>query len=93
MKYHVPFTGHKFSDAVGKFWVVTKATKHSELTDIFFKTDVGGMMLQAHGGLYLEDVLLLTRSRASALRAAKKELARMKIPGAVGRRICGSYGD
>ena len=41
----------KIFDEVGKFYVVTKPTKISLLTDILFQTDIIGMFNQVRGGL------------------------------------------
>ena len=38
-------------DEIGKFWVVTNANSSSELLDVCFETNLGGLMRQALGGL------------------------------------------
>ncbi len=46
-----------FQDNIGEFFVVTKPSGQSELADIFFKSDVVGMMRQSLGGLKHKDVV------------------------------------
>jgi len=64
-------------DEVGKFWVVTRATKESTLDDILFEMDVFGMMLQAKGGLDKNDILGIFKDKKKATTLASKELAKV----------------
>jgi hypothetical protein len=67
-------------DYVGKFWVVTKPTEDSELIDILFFSDIGGMMLQAKGGLAREDIVGLypKKDKDKAEKHAKDLLEKIK---------------
>jgi len=56
----------RFKDEMGKFYVVTKPTKDSELIDILFDADVFSFALQVRGGLKKSDVLLITHDKAKA---------------------------
>ena len=44
-------------DEIGTFWVITKPTPESELTDILMETDISNMMLQSKGGLMDEGII------------------------------------
>jgi len=63
--------GFKGKDDMGKFWVVTKASKNSELGDILFDADVFDMILQARGGLAGGDIELITHDKNKAKKLAE----------------------
>ena len=63
-----------FINEVGKFWVVTKATKVSTLADIMFEIDPIGLARQFLGGLKEEEVLGIYKKKGTAKRHADQEL-------------------
>lgn len=65
-------------DELGKFYVVTRPTHHSTLNDIMFEADIPRMYLQFRGGLLLEEILGLYKSKAKAKKAAKDLIKRLK---------------
>lgn len=66
--------GEKATDDIGKFTVVTKASKDSEMADIMFESDVMGMMRQAKGGLKDSDIVMITKDKSKAEKMVKKLL-------------------
>ena len=62
------FTG---TDEVGRFWVVTKPTENSTLTDILFDADVFDMALQMLGGLKGESIVGVYKNKGKAAKIAK----------------------
>lgn len=65
-------------DEIGKFWVVTKPTKHSILIDIMFEADVPYMMNQCRGGLNESKISLLTYDKNKATKVAEQLLENRK---------------
>ena len=69
-------TNHvKYVGIPEKFWVVTKKDKESILIDIFFESDIPGMIRQAAGGLKWSDVLGIFDTEEAAKKEAKAVLA------------------
>jgi hypothetical protein len=65
-------------DEIGKFWVVTKPTKYSELVDIFFKTDLFGFVLQMKGGLKENEIVGVYKNEGKAKKEAERLLSEVK---------------
>ena len=65
----------KYDGIPERFWVVTKKTKESELIDIFFESDIPGMIRQAAGGLKWSEVLGIFATEEAAKKEAKAVLA------------------
>ena len=61
------------------FWVVTTATKDSELVDVMFRTDIKKMALQFAGGLQTHEIIGLYTEEAEALIKAKDAMANPRI--------------
>ncbi len=57
-----------------KFWVVTRPTAHSGLSDIRFQTDFAGLVLQFKGGLDPADVVGVSTEEGEASGLADKLL-------------------
>ena len=68
----------KYLDMPPKFWVVTQASKISELGDILFETDYVGLTLQMKGGLRADEIVAIARSEKGALPTAKALLRKAK---------------
>jgi len=63
--------GFKGFDGIGKFWVVTIPSEHSTLADIFFESDIFSMHLQFLGGLKVDEIDGIYKSKPKALKHAK----------------------
>ena len=61
-------------DEVGKFWVVTKPSPHSEIQDIVFQTDIFGMYRQFLGGLHQAEIYGFYKTKTKAMNVGKKLL-------------------
>ena len=61
-------------DEVGKFWVVTAASEHSELNDILFKHTVPSIGVSFKGGLRAENILGVFKDEGRAREFALKQL-------------------
>lgn len=61
-------------DADTPLWVVTDATKHSDLRDICFQTTIEGLRLQFAGGLSMDQRPVLFTDEAEAHEEAKTRL-------------------
>lgn len=66
----------KIHDEVGKFWVVTKPSPHSDIQDIVFQTNVMGMRLQFLGGLHQDEVYGFYKTKTKAMNIGKKLLTK-----------------
>ena len=66
------------TDEIGKFWVVTKASRKSQIDDILFETDVIGMRMQFLGGLSAVDIVGFYKDENRARKVAEDELKRVK---------------
>jgi hypothetical protein len=64
-------------DEIGRFWVVTKPTKNSELGDIFFETDLFGFVLQMKGGLKENEIIGVYKNEGKAKKEAEKLLSKV----------------
>lgn len=78
LKDYMMLNESKRVDEIGKFWVVTKPTKNSELVDILFETDLFGFVLQMKGGLKEDEVLGFYKNKEKAKKMAEKILQRIK---------------
>ena len=65
-------------DDIGEFWVVTKASDVSEIKDILFDSTVKNMMLQAKGGLEMNDVIYIGKDKQQAIEIAQHVLSSVK---------------
>jgi len=63
-------------DEVYKFWVVTYPTPDSELIDILFQTTIPGIMLQTKGGLQIEEIAGIFKTKEPAEKMARHLLRR-----------------
>lgn len=61
-------------DEVGKFYVVEKPTKDSELSDVFFETDLFEFVLQMKGGLEKSEIHGIYKTEGKAKSQATKLL-------------------
>jgi hypothetical protein len=61
-------------DADTPLWVVTDATKHSDLRDICFQTTIEGLRLQFAGGLSMDQRPVLFTDEEEAHEEAKNRL-------------------
>ena len=61
-------------DELGKFWVVTLPTEHSELEDIYFEADIFRMQLQFLGGLKKDEIVGIYKNHNKAKKHAEKLL-------------------
>jgi len=61
-------------DEVGKFYVVEKPTKNSELSDVFFETDLFEFVLQMKGGLEKSEIHGIYKTEGKAKSQATKLL-------------------
>jgi len=61
-------------DEVKTFWVVTYPTGDSELIDVVFKATVLDMMVQRGGGLRLEEIAAIFKTKTKAQNLGKKLL-------------------
>jgi len=78
LKDYMMLNEAKRVDEIGKFWVVTKPTKNSELVDILFETDLFGFVLQMKGGLKEDEVLGFYKNKEKAKKMAEKLLLKIK---------------
>lgn len=61
---------------ITKFWVVTKATNRSGLSDILFQKDMAGMQNQFLGGLKGSDIVGVFTTKKEAETLALKQLSK-----------------
>ena len=61
-------------DEIGKFYVVEKPTKNSELSDTFFETDLFEFVLQMKGGLEKSEIHGIYKTEGKAKSQATKLL-------------------
>ena len=66
-------------DADTPLWVVTDATKHTDLRDICFETTIEGLRLQFAGGLSMDDHPVLFTDEEEAHEEAKNRLLVRRI--------------
>jgi len=74
MKEFSMYQQPKVHDEVGKFWVVTQPSPHSDIQDIVFQTDIMGMRLQFLGGLHQDEVYGFYKTKTKAMSIGKKLL-------------------
>jgi hypothetical protein len=60
---------------IDRFWLVCKPSAFSELADICFETDIGGLYLQFKGGLDPSEILAVYTNREEAQAEAERILS------------------
>ena len=57
---------------INKIWIVEKPTKHSEMADVVWSTDLKGLRLQFLGGLKAGNIIGAYTTKSEAMSVAKK---------------------
>lgn len=65
---------HQPVDEIGKFFIVKKPTKYSEMDDVVWEVTLPEFALQFKGGLKLEDILGFYKQKSDARRAGTEAL-------------------
>ena len=61
-------------DEIGKFFIVEKPDKNSEMDDVVYESTLADFALQVKGGLELKDILGVYRQKSDARRAGTEAL-------------------
>lgn len=62
-------------DEIGKFFIVEKPTKNSEMEDIVYETSLPEFALQVKGGLDVKNILGVYKQKLDAKRAGSEALS------------------
>jgi hypothetical protein len=62
------------TDEIGKFFIVEKPTKDSEMDDVVYELDLPAFALQIKGGLEIKNILGVYKQKSDARRAGTEAL-------------------